>query len=110
MFFAILLVFFVQTVVPVRAELLLPLPGQMVTLSPAFNPPVLKGIKVYPDNPLRFDFILDKGDDMPTDEQIKIDSIRLIKYFLASLTIPEKDLWINLSLYEKDRIIPEAFG
>ena len=81
-----------------------------MALSPAFNPPVLKGIKVYPDNPLRFDFILDKGDDKFTDDQIKIDSTRLIKYFLASLTIPEKDLWVNLSPYEKDRIVPEAFG
>ena len=35
---------------------------------------------------------------------------KLIKYFLASLTIPEKDLWVNLSPYEKDRIIPQSFG
>ncbi|MBF0490440.1 MAG: hypothetical protein HQL15_07435 [Candidatus Omnitrophica bacterium] len=34
----------------------------------------------------------------------------MIKYFLASLTIPEKDLWVNLSPYEKDRIVPEFFG
>ena len=34
----------------------------------------------------------------------------MIKYFLASLTIPEKDLWVNLSPYEKDRIIPNSFG
>jgi len=26
------------------------------------------------------------------------------------LTIPEKDLWVNLSPYEKDRIIPQALG
>ena len=24
--------------------------------------------------------------------------------------MPEDDLWVNLSPYEKDRIIPEAFG
>ena len=34
----------------------------------------------------------------------------MIKYFLAALTIPEKDLWVNLSPYEKDRIIPHSFG
>jgi ABC-type sulfate/molybdate transport systems ATPase subunit len=34
------------------------------------------------------------------------ESSKLIKYFLASLTIPEKDLWVNLSHpYEKDRMI-----
>ncbi len=26
------------------------------------------------------------------------------------MTIPEKDLWVNLSPYEKDRIVPEALG
>ena len=34
----------------------------------------------------------------------------LIKYFLASLTVPEKDLWVNLSPYEKDRMIAPNLG
>ncbi len=97
----------------------LPAPGVMVHLSPPLNPPMLKGIKVHPDNPFRFDFILDQGDSNPVipakagiqnQEQLKIESTKLIKYFLASLTIPEKDLWVNLSPYEKDRIIPQSFG
>jgi diguanylate cyclase (GGDEF)-like protein len=88
----------------------LPAPGVMVRLSPEFNPPVLKGIKVHPDNPFRFDFILDKGDGVIANAQLKEESKKLIKYFLASLTIPEKDLWVNLSPYEKDRIIPNSFG
>ncbi len=46
----------------------------------------------------------------PQQEQLKQQSTKLIKYFLASLTIPEKDLWVNLSPYEKNRIIPDAFG
>jgi len=88
----------------------LPAPGVMVHLSPEFNPPILKGIKVHPDNPFRFDFILDKGDSQLSNNAIKDESSKLIKYFLASLTIPEKDLWVNLSPYEKDRIIPQSFG
>ena len=87
-------------------EFRLPAPGVMVHLSTEFKPPILKGIKVHPDNPFRFDFILDKGDS-PASLQ---ESTKLIKYFLASLTIPEKDLWVNLSPYEKDRIIPNSFG
>ena len=43
-------------------EFRLPAPGVRVHLSPQFNPPILKGIRVHPDNPFRFDFILDKGD------------------------------------------------
>ncbi len=88
----------------------LPAPGILVRLSPEFNPPILKGIKVHPDNPFKFDFILDKGDSRLSNDGLKDESSKLIKYFLASLTIPEKDLWVNLSPYEKDRIIPNSFG
>ena len=60
---AILIVALVLTAIPVRAaELLLPAPRVMVSLSAAFTPPLLKGVKVYSDNPFRLDFILDKGD------------------------------------------------
>ncbi len=52
-------------------EFSLPKPGEIVHLSPTFYPPVLKGIKVYPDNPFRFDFILDKGDGYLADNQLK---------------------------------------
>ena len=82
----------------------LPVPGAKVGLSPVFHPTILTGVKVYAGDPFRFDFILDKG------EGTGDDALRLIKYFLAALTVPEKDLWVNLSPYEKDRIVPEAFG
>ncbi len=90
----------------------LALPGSRVSLSPAFIPPLLTGVKVYPDNPFRLDFILDKGDGAKALHTMSLpsESSRLIKYFLASLTVPEKDLWVNLSPYEKDRIVPDAFG
>src|SRR5271167_2526181 len=100
-------------------ELYLPAPGVRVYLSPNFNPPILKGLKVHPNNPFKFDFILDQGDSntvipakagIQDQEQLKSESTKLIKYFLASLTIPEQDLWVNLSPYEKNRIIPESFG
>ena len=91
-------------------DLRLPAPGAMVRLSPDFKPPVLKGIKVHPDNPFRLDFILDKGDGVLTRDELRDESTTLIKYFLASLTIPEKNLWVNLSPYEKGRIIPPSFG
>ena len=42
--------------------------------------------------------------------QLRVESEKLIKYFLASLTIPEDDLWVNLSPYEKNRIIPQQLG
>jgi len=110
--------------VPVQAgEFYLPTPGTMVRLSPQFNPPILKGIKVHPENPFKFEFILDQG-SMSSPKvsthgresrdsgvgDLKQESTKLIKYFLASLTIPEKDLWVNLSPYEKNRILSNSFG
>ena len=88
----------------------LPRPGIRLGVSSPFNPPFLEGVKVYPENPFKFDFIFDQGDQELSDQAVRAESNRLIKYFLASLTTPEKDLWVNLSPYEKDRIIPEAFG
>jgi hypothetical protein len=61
----ILIAFFANTFGPLPCaqaqEFRLPAPGVMVPLSPEFDPPLLKGIKVHPDNPFRFDFIMDKG-------------------------------------------------
>ncbi len=88
----------------------LPKIGTMVPLSPAFQPIMLKGLKLYPDNPLKFDFIVDAGEEPFKDEKLRSESEKLIKYFLASLTVPENELWVNLSPYEKNRIIPESFG
>ncbi len=90
--------------------LTLPSPGSLVSLSAGFQPVVLKGIKVYPQNPFHFDFIVDTGDSKLKEDQLKQESTRLIKYFLASLTVPEDQMWVNLSPYEKERIIPESFG
>ena len=95
----ILLAFLVNTFGPVplaqAQDFRLPAPGVMVHLSPALNPPILKGIKVHTDNPFKFDFILDKGDSQLSNDALKDESAKLIKYFLASLTIPEKDLWVT---------------
>ncbi len=85
-------------------------PGSMVSLSGNFAAPSLKGIKVYPENPFRFDFLLDQGSSGEPSEHLKAESARLVRYFLTTLTIPEKDLWVNLSPYEKDRMVPDAFG
>jgi hypothetical protein len=90
----------------------LPQPGALLNSSPAFEPVMMKGLKVHADNPLLFDFIMDSGHEEfdPASPAFKAESDKLIKYFLASLTIREKDLWVNLSPYEKDRLINEELG
>ncbi|MDD3375317.1 MAG: FHA domain-containing protein [Candidatus Omnitrophica bacterium] len=110
----VLACFFATVVIPSQAlaqgVLGLPVPGTMVSLSPVFTPTILRGIRVYPNNSLKFDFIVDSGDTGLTGTALKNESEKLIKYFLAALTIPEDNLWVNLSPHEQDRIIPDILG
>ena len=85
-------------------------PGVMVPLSSTFTPAYLKGIVIHPEDALKFDFIIYKGDQELNDDQKRDEYTRLTKYFLASLAIPDDDQWVNLSPYEKDRIIKDDFG
>lgn len=82
----------------------------MVNLSPAYKPVLLKGVTIHKDNPFLFDFIIDPGQDRLRGETLKKEGEKLVKYFLASLAIPEKDLWVNLSPFEKDRTLPQALS
>src|SRR5476651_1029044 len=113
----IILVAFIATSIksPAYAQIVdpmphLPTPGTMVHLSPEFTPAYLKGIVIHPENALKFDFIIYKGDKVLTDAQKRLEYTKLTKYFLASLAIPDDDQWVNLSPYEKDRIIKDDFG
>lgn len=83
----------------------------LITSSVAgFQPPVLLGLKVHPENPLLFDFIVDQGQAKLSQDDLKAETEKLVKYFLAALTIPDKEVWVNLSPTEKDRIIPDVLG
>src|SRR5690242_2336047 len=88
----------------------LPVPGTMVPLSPAFAPVMIKGLQLDPTNPLKFNFIIDTGNSGLADQKLKDEANKLIRYFMASLAVPEKDMWVNLSPYEKDRIVTKEFG
>ncbi len=88
----------------------LPVPGTMVGATEGFMPALIKGITIHPENPLLFDFIINKGDTHLEGDALKAEANTLIKYFMAGLTVPEKEMWVNLSPYEADRIIPEGFG
>ncbi|MBF0479240.1 MAG: FAD-dependent oxidoreductase [Candidatus Omnitrophica bacterium] len=84
----------------------------------SYVPVIIKGVNLNPQNPLKFDFIIDRGTssaDLPLANQsaeaaFRSESQKLIRYFLASLTIPQKDMWVNLSPNEPDRIVPQTFG
>ena len=69
----------------------------------------LKGLTFHRNDPGRLDFIVDPTKGV-SESEIKKKSARLIKYFLAALTIPQDDIWVNLSPYEHGRMIPVQFG
>ncbi len=107
----LLILFLILTGTPVGASgIVLPEPGALVSFSSSYQPPVLVGIKAYSKEPFRFDLIVDQGDGADDAPALKDEITRLAKYFMAALTIPEKDLWVNLSPDEHDRIVPELFG
>ena len=53
------------------AQLVLPSPGSMVDVSPAFVPSLIKGLTIHPDNPLKFDFLIDPGNMSPQRSRIQ---------------------------------------
>ncbi len=103
--------------IPVRGQaqtvstvLNLPVPGTLMPMTEGFTPVLIHGLTIHPDNPLEFDFIVGTGDTDLEGDPLKDEADKLIKYFLAALTVPEEEIWVNLSPYEKDRIIPEGLG
>ncbi|MDP8212083.1 MAG: IS630 transposase-related protein [Candidatus Zapsychrus exili] len=88
----------------------MPVSGAMLTQSSAHVPTLLRGMTVHPEDPFKFDFIIDNGHSSLKGEDLKKESKRLVNYFLASMTVPKGDLWVNLSPTERDRIVPDALG
>ena len=111
-------IFICEMVVPAQAYsqalpeaiLNLPISNARFQRTDIFHPVLMKGINLYREDPLKFDFIVGKGDSGLEGEALKVQANQLIKYFLAALTVPKDQLWVNLSPYEKNRIIPDALG
>ncbi|MCP4652634.1 MAG: hypothetical protein GY858_04540, partial [Candidatus Omnitrophica bacterium] len=82
----------------------LPIPTKLLPVTDNRSYPLLKGIKVNPKDPFHLEFIIDSQDK---DEISKEEFNRLVEYFLAALTTPQDELWVNLSPHEQDRVIPQ---
>jgi hypothetical protein len=83
------------------------MPSNLVLPSASFLPPALKAIHIDPQSPLEIDFIIDSADQSKVNQK---EVNKLVQYFLASMTTPEQDIWVNLSPYESKRIIAPQFG
>jgi len=99
-----------QTVSYARETVSLPIPGQLLRASAAYEPVQMIGVTVDPKDPLHLSFVMDAGDSSLTEAQKKSEYQKLITQFLVALTVPNKDIWVNLSPYESDRVIGNAFA
>ena len=88
----------------------MPPAGQMIHITRHFEPPQMVGLKINLKDPFSFNFIMDQGESPMSDADQKEEFNKIIKYFLVSLAMPNKDMWVNLSPYESNRIIPEVFA
>lgn len=82
----------------------MPEPSQRIALSPIYDLPLLKGLVFSADSPFYFTFLIQRGNIAREEALIRLEVDKIAKYFLAALTLPGDDLWVNLSPYEKDRI------
>ncbi|MBF0594623.1 MAG: hypothetical protein HQL22_06620, partial [Candidatus Omnitrophica bacterium] len=93
-----------------QSILLMPAPGVQVPLSARFEPALMVGLQLDAKDPFRFNFLIARGQQLLSADTKREEYRKLVKYFLASLTTPNADMWVNLSPYEHDRIIPDNFG
>jgi hypothetical protein len=84
--------------------------ARLVTQSLPFKPLVLCGVRLQDNDPFKLEFIVDEGDTHFNEPQFKEEVSKCIRYFLTGIVVPEKDLWVNLSPQEQNRIIPGGFG
>lgn len=85
----------------------LPEPKQLLKPSADYSTPVLKGLRFNDINSFDLEFIVD------TEDQRKVSAKEanlLLRYFMAALTVPEDELWVNLSPYEQNKIIPDKLA
>lgn len=74
------------------------------------QPCCLKGIKVKDHDPGSYDFVLDRGDRSEEEVIQSGEYAKLLDYFKAALTVREENMWVNLSAYEADRMLPEPLA
>ena len=80
----------------------LPVVDGIVKVSDSYDLPFMRGVRYDVENPFNLEFIFDRG----SEDNVSVENKeKIIRYFLAALTVPASKLWVNLSPYESDRII-----
>lgn len=85
----------------------IPEPTKLLRVSQIYSYPMLRGIRFDKNNPLSLTFLVDGADKNSVDQA---EVTRLVEYFMAAVTIPTKDIWVNLSPFEEDRIVSDTLA
>ncbi len=85
-------------------------PPGLLGLSQPFSLPCAAGLSIDAHNPCKLTFAIDVGNIALDEARLRDASGQLAKYFLTALTVPDADLWVNLSPYEKDRISADTLA
>jgi len=81
------------------------LPPNYSSATASFSQVTLQGIRLDPTDPFVFEFLFDAKGTITQKE-----FSQQVEYFLAALTLPEKELWVNLSPYEPQRICTDQLA
>jgi hypothetical protein len=81
------------------------LPPNYNSATAPFPQVTLQGIKLDTNNPFVFEFLFDAKGTVTQKE-----FAQQVEYFLACLTLPQDELWVNLSPYEPQRICADELA
>lgn len=74
-------------------------------------PTLIKGIHFGDEDPFNsMNFVIDSGDAKSARDEFAAESTRLMHYFTTAVTVPNDELWVNLSPDEKNRMIGKALA
>ncbi|TRZ48360.1 toll/interleukin-1 receptor domain-containing protein [bacterium] len=72
-----------------------------------FTPVIIRGIHIPKDNAAHLSFVIDSGNVDQTTALHQKEFNKVIDYFKTALAVKEEHLWVNLSAFESNRMLPK---
>ena len=81
--------------------------GELIFESDKYQPVSALGLKVSQSNPGKFEVIIQFGDEKPGTDFFSAEYHKILDYFTTSIVVKNDNLWVNLSAYESNRMLPK---
>lgn len=79
----------------------------LVDESEDYTPLLVRGLRVNGLDASEMNFVVDGGNDDPSPIHQRRENDKCLDYFMTSLAVKEDNLWVNLSAYESNRMLPK---